>query len=239
MPNFFQNLHKKIFWGLTVCSMLFVFLAVITNVGVDITPEDKSTFSSIKIPLPVSPPTSSLSFNDQINLIRALQAEVFVRAPFIEGDAGIPLYRPREPKDLFQYQRGLCFDRSRTIDKLLNFYGFKTRHIYILYKNNRSFIRALFSYGHPSHAVTEVMTSKGWMLVDSNFLWVGLTDADVPINAYQTQFNIDKFKNIPVNFHNPYWTIVGFYSKRGQFYKPYLPFPELNWPTFFNWLIND
>ncbi len=218
---------------------IFIALAVITNVSTEITPDDKEAFEVIAIPAPVAPPTQSLTFDGQIKLIKALQAEVFDQAPLLPDDKGIPLYQDREPRDLFKYKHGLCFDRSRTLDKLLSYYGFETRHVYVLYKENRSFFGALFAYAHPSHAVTEVKTSKGWMLVDSNDPWIAVTVADQPIDTYQTQFHFDHIPETPAYFKKPYWVIVGLYSKRGQFYKPFIPFPQLNWPTFFRWVNNS
>lgn len=231
-----KNFRKKVGWAIAIGLALFIALAVISNVSTEITPDDQNVFASINVPLSIKPPTQSLTFEGQIKLIRVLQAEVFERAPLLPDDPGIPLYQAREPKDLFKYRHGLCFDRSRTLDKLINYYGFETRHVYILYKENRSFIGALLAYGHPSHAVTEVKTTKGWMLVDSNEPWVAVTNTNNPINTYQAQFHIDELADIPDYFKKPYWVIVGLYSKRGQFYKPYIPFPQMNWPTFFHWV---
>jgi hypothetical protein len=233
-----KNFGKKVAFAIAIGLVLFMVLAVVSNVPTEITRDDQEAFASINIPLPIKPPTQSLTFEGQIKLIRALQAEVFERAPLLPDDPGIPLYEAREPKNLFKYRHGLCFDRSRTLDKLLNYYGFETRHTYVLYKENRSFIGALFTYGHPSHAVTEVKTSKGWMLVDSNDPWVAVTNANNPINTYLAQFHVDELAGIPDYFKKPYWVIVGLYSKRGQLYKPFVPFPQLNWPTFFYWVNN-
>ncbi len=229
---------KKILWAAVIGLCIFVSLAVINNVSVEITQDDRTTFSTISIPIPAKPTTQTLTYDAQIALIRKLQAEVFERAPLLPGDTGIPLYENREPKDLFKHRHGLCFDRSRSLDKLLNYYRFETRHVYILYKENKSFLGALLGYAHPSHAVTEVKTSKGWLLVDSNDPWIALTNGGEPVDAYQAQFHVNEFANMPEYFKKPYWVIVGLYSKRGQFYSSYSPFPELNWPTFFHWLKN-
>jgi hypothetical protein len=233
-----KNFRKKIAFAMVFGLAFFIALAFISNVSTEITRDDQDAFASIDVPFPIKPPTQSLTFESQIKLIRALQSKVFERAPLLADDAGIPLYEAREPKDLFRYRHGLCFDRSRTLDKLINYYGFETRHVYVLYKENRSFIGALFAYGHPSHAVTEVKTSKGWILVDSNNPWIAVTNTNEPINTNQAQFHVDELSGIPDYFKKPYWVIVGLYSKRGQFYKPFIPFPQLNWPTFFHWVSN-
>jgi hypothetical protein len=56
---------------------------------------------------------------------------------------------------------GLCFDRSRTLDKTFEFIGLPSRHVYLLYRQDRGFWSELFHYGQSSHAVTEVKTNMG------------------------------------------------------------------------------
>lgn len=105
---------------------------------------------------------------------------MFEKAPV---GAGIPDLQPREPSDLVKRREGLCFDRSRTLDKAFEFIGLPSRHVYLLYRQDRGFLSALFHYGQASHAVTEVKTSKGWMFIDSNTEWIALTRDGQVVNA--------------------------------------------------------
>jgi hypothetical protein len=34
----------------------------------------------------------------------------------------------------------------------------------------------------------------------------------------------------------PFWAIRGMYSRKGHLYRPYVPFPEFNWPDFLGWI---
>jgi hypothetical protein len=119
----------------------------------------------------------------------------------------------------------------------INYLGFETRHVFLLYRENKSFLFALTSYGHPTHAVTEAKTSKGWMLVDSNTQWLALTRDCAPVNAAGVWQRFGEFDSAPKYFISPSWAIRGLYARKGQLYKPYIPFPQMNWPDFFNWVV--
>ena len=208
-----------------------VGLSAYTNVPTEITPEDIGVFEDIGL----HKPTAILSFNQQVALIRRVQQEVFIRAPLGEG---IPDYEPREPADLMRRVRhGLCYDRSRAFDKAFEFLGFESRHVYILFKQNRSFLGAALHHGQASHAVTEVKTSKGWMLVDSNTEWIALTRQGEPVNADAVWRRYSEFDKAPEYLNHPWWAIRGMYSRKGHLYPPYLPFPEFNWADFGGWII--
>jgi len=213
-----------------VALVLFMALASYTNVPTDVTPLDQQTFAEIGIVKPVAP----LSFEQEIALIRKVQAVIFIRAPF--GD-GIPEYEEREPSDLMRAGHGLCYDRSRAFDKAFGYLGFESRHVYLLYKENQSLIGALFHYGQSSHAVTEVKTSKGWLFVDSNTPWIALNRNGEPVNADDVWRRFNEFENAPTYLRDPWWAIRGMYSRKGHLYAPYVPFPEFNWVDFLDWMV--
>ena len=209
-----------------------VITSAVTNVSTHVTGEDRLVFELFYGQNSISSPEG---FNDQIQLISNLQKKAFEAAPV---GSGIPEYQEREPQELIRAKQGLCYDRSRTLDKLLSFVGFKTRHVYLLYKQDRSFLSAISHYGQESHAVTEVKTAKGWMLVDSNTPWLAITRGGEPVSADVVWKLYDEFKDPPTYFKEPYWAIRGMYSRKGHLYKPYIYFPEFNWPTFFEWVIH-
>ncbi len=218
---------------LVVLALLLTTLAALatyTNVPTAVTAADKAVFASLGIQKLSEP----LPFDQEIALIRRVQQEVFKRAPL--GD-GIPEYEAREPADLMRYGQGLCFDRSRTFDKAFSYLGMPSRHVYLLYRENRSFLGALFRYGQSSHAVTEVKTSRGWMFVDSNTEWIALTRNGEPVDADEVWKRYPEFDNAPRYLSEAWWAIRGMYSRKGQFYGAGLPFPELNWPDFASWLV--
>lgn len=215
--------------GLLLC--VFVSLVLITNVPTRLTAEDIAVFEKdlglMALPRP-------LTYEDEIRTIRIVQARVFAKAPFGEG---IPDYEPREPSDLMKYGRGLCYDRSRTLDKALAYMGFKTRHVFLLYRKELSLRESLFRRGHPSHAVTEVKTSRGWLYVDSNQPWIAVNRTGQPVGAGGIWKHFDEFDGAPEYVRGPWWAIRGLYSRKGAFYAPYLPLPQLNWLDFVEWVI--
>ena len=229
-----RRIEKGFNWLLSIELLLLtilISLATYTNVPTLPDKEDKYIFNNLGMSEGAA---SGASFQDQLAMIRQVQTEVFKKAPLGNG---IPNYKPREPADLMRYGQGLCYDRSRTFDKAFNFLGFESRHVYILYKNNLPFWKAAFHYGQPSHAVTEVKTSRGWMLVDSNTQWIALTRTGEPVNADEVWKRITEFDNPPNYLINPWWAIRGLYSRKGQFYGAGISFPELNWPDFLHWFV--
>lgn len=221
-------------WLFALAALLIavlVCLAAYTNVPTRVGTESQAVFEEMGL----RRPNASLSFDEQINLIRKVQFETFKRAPLGQG---IPEYQAREPADLMRAGQGLCYDRSRFFDKALSYLGFQTRHVYLLYKEDKSFLRAVFHYGQASHAVTEVKTSKGWMFVDSNTPWVAVTRLGEPVNADDVWRRFAEFENAPAYLKDPWWAIRGMYSRKGQFYAPFVPFPQLNWPDFLGWVVN-
>lgn len=211
--------------------LVLVSLVIFTNVSTEVTAEDKAVFAEIGL----RKPNASLTFEQQIALIRQVQFAVFKRAPL--GD-GIADYEAREPADLMRIGHGLCYDRSRTFDKAFSYLGFETRHVYLLYKQDKSFLAAVFHHGQASHAVTEVKTSKGWMFVDSNTPWVAVTRQGEPVNATEVWRRFGEFENAPEYLNHPWWAIRGMYSRKGHLYEPHVPFPEFNWPDFLGWTVN-
>lgn len=225
--------------GLLALAFLIIniFLAAVTNVSSRVTASDISVFRTI---YRYDQTKESLNFDQQIRLIKGVQSSVLNLAPM--GDP-IPEFQSREPEDLVRNQSGLCYDRSRTLDKLYTWLGFEARHVYILYLKHPvtgealSPLRALFTYGTETHSVTEVKTHKGWILVDSNSKWISLTRDGTPVNASDVYGRTPDFDELPDYFNRPFIAIRGMYSRRGQFYRPYIPYPELNWADFFRWLV--
>lgn len=217
--------------------LLNLVLALATNVSTRVTETDERVFN---VMLGLEKPKPPSTFEAEIQLIRSMQGIVLRAAP---DDDPIDTYSSREPEDLLRSRSGLCYDRSRTIDKLLAWSGFETRHVFILYpdhpqtRQRLSVVRALTTIGTLSHAVTEARTSRGWIVVDSNSSWISLSRDGVPVGASDIPSMADSFSVIPGYFRGPYWAIRGLYSRRGHFYRPYLPYPELNWHDFLQWAI--
>lgn len=152
-----------------------------------------------------------------------------------------------EPKDLYLTQSALCFGRSRVIEKILRSSGFQTRHISLYStENTGSKIKSLFTRGIPSHAITEVLTKKGWLVVDSNDLWLSLDHQNDPIPLIEIQarlgkepisFNAGYLPHMNRIYNHPFTFVYGLYSRHGTFYPPYGYFPDVNYREFiFNFI---
>jgi hypothetical protein len=224
---------KKIYKSIVLVIIVLIFIMAYANVPVNITTKDAEVFKNLKITSEIA---RKLNYDEQILLIKEIQLEIFRRAPL--GD-GIPEYKSREPLDLLLYGKGLCYDRSRTIDKALKYAGFETRHVYLLYKENKYLIRALLTYKQTSHAVTEVKTEKGWIMVDSNQPWISISKDGFPIKTDEIYSKKDDFLYIPEYLKYEWWAIRGLYSRKGSLYSKWFFFPEFNWHDFFYWVVNE
>lgn len=224
-----------------VCLFILVLngvLALLTNVPTHVTESDGAVFRTT---LGLTQIERPLTYAQELNVIRQVQRLVMEKAPMGEP---ISEYESREPEDLFRKRSGLCYDRSRTFDKVYAWLGFKTRHVYIFYPvddeggKEASFLKTFFTRASDSHAVTEVKTSKGWLVVDSNSSWISVTKDGQPVDADHLKNHVNDFEDLPSYFNQDFWAVRGLYSRRGQFYRPYIPYPQLNWVDFGAWLVN-
>lgn len=121
-----KKINKIISLIFLLLFLIYGFLVVISNVATKVTNEDVNAFNAEGF---VSLRKPAL-YRDQITLIADIQSRVLDKFPINEG---IPLFSEREPVNLNLIRKGLCYDRSRYLDKIYQYYGFETRHIYILY----------------------------------------------------------------------------------------------------------
>ncbi len=152
---------------------------------------------------------------------------------------------PREPKDLYDTHAAYCSDRARFMEKALKSFGFDVRFASVYEKQkNLTLLGTLLTKGNEgahSHAVIEVKTEKGWMVVDSRTRWISLTADNTPVSLPMLQ-------NMTQKGHWPLWSgalkddmfflmkhdfyvLYGLYSRHGRFYAPYTPYvPDYDMP---------
>jgi hypothetical protein len=173
--------------------------------------------------------SAGTDFEAEVRSIAAVQDAVLKAAP---ESRAIAFSHEREPKDLYELKYGLCHDRSRTIEKTLAWLGFRARHVSVYSTREVPWYRALLSLHTDSHAVTEVLTSKGWMVVDSTRRWLGLEQSRRPVSLTQMQRgdthawapeSRDRMHRI---FTQSFVHIRGLYSRHGYFFPPYVPVPD-------------
>jgi hypothetical protein len=220
--------------ALAVVLAINLGLAFATNVDTEVTEADEVTFTTI---LNLERPTARLEYEAELALISRVQRLVLAKAP--DGE-GVPEYQRREPADLFRFGSGSCYDRSRTFDKLFAWLGFETRHVFLVFSEDpvtseRTPVwRSLVTSRSPSHAVTEVKTKAGWLVVDSNSAWISLNVRQEPVPAEDIGRRLHEFADVPAYFRTPHVAIRGLYSRRGQLYPPFIPYPDVNWRDFWS-----
>ena len=192
----------------------------------------KIYLSKIDIPLEHN------TFEDEIGIIKAVQDVVLNRSP--RGSLPIKCGISREVKSVYISRLGSCVERSRVIEKILRYVGFKTRHIgvFSIAKTNSS-IKSLLTEKIPSHSVTEVLTKRGWIVVDPNYRWIAidydnnyLSIKDIKLRVQSMETNFYKSKPAEPIFTQKFVYIYGLYSRHGKFYPPYNFVPDIEWSEF-------
>ena len=212
---------------------ILLFLVLSSNrVDNAITEEDKRFIPHYVESIP--PLEHNSTYTEELEIIKHIQDAVLTVAP---NNEGLPYNTEREPKDVYLASKGLCYDRSRVIEKILRYSGFNTRHISIFSTTKtRSAFKSLMTPGVLSHAVTEVLTKKGWLVVDSNHRWISIDRHGNPFSIAQIQLNIEGSDQIPWRhnpphkiYREPFTFVYGLYSRHGKFYPPYNFIPDVNY----------
>jgi len=134
----------------------------------------------------------------------------------------------------FRQKKGLCYDRSMLLEKFYLLAGFSVRHIYIYFDFNGKDVarRDFFKSYVSSHALLEVKTKEGWMVVGSNSNWIGLDtkgqvltigairdkliDGSLALNN-QPSYGLPFYQELPKPQAFRY--VYGLYSRHGGFLK--------------------
>ena len=216
-------------WGFILLFIAFTALVGYFNVNRALTNEDRY-YVKLYLPSVREGIAPSLSYEEQIKLIQQAQAAVHLRTT---GWKGITEGQPREPKQLYLGRTGMCYDRSRVLEKIFTYMGFTSRHLAMFARQpyQHSYNTVLFQHV-PSHAISEVLTSKGWLMVDSNDLWISLDSNRRPVsmpqlqNRYRRQEKINwatsVLKHDEAFYNNRCIALYGIYSRHGLFYPPYV-----------------
>lgn len=223
----------------------FILLLIAHNVDKKITLEDEQALKTMLSKAGYTPTLEKTSdiFQEQIKNIRIIQDSILISSPKL---LKIPLYQSREPADLLKTAHGQCSDRARSIEKGLKVIGFKTRFAAIFSREKTFTPPATMAidsgYDLRSHAVIEVLTSKGWLIVDTNSRWLSLNENNEPVSLSELQDIKDKpnLKWSKTNKGEFYWLlkgpftyVYGLYSRHGLFYPPFTPYiPDINWSEF-------
>jgi hypothetical protein len=133
----------------------------------------------------------------------------------------------------FNQRKGFCYDRAVLMEKFFAHYGFPFRHVYLYFgedgKSPTFF--SLFNKNTTSHALLEVKTKKGWIVLGTNADWVGLTANGEVLNTATLkkalkQHGEPKLQNDATKglcFWNgkgdTFNYVYGLYSRHGNFFR--------------------
>ena len=196
--------------------------------------EDRQYLHKMMAEAALAPLPPGADTGTQLAFVIGAQRAVQQLAPI---NRGLPLGQPREPKDLYLARYGLCYDRSRVLEKLLRLNGLETRHVALFSLREDGPLGFFLTRRLPSHAVSEVRTAGGWLLVDSNVPWVSLGHDGAPValaellrSGGQPVGGWDpRFAQMPAFYREPLLAVYGLYARHGYFYPPYNPLPDIHW----------
>jgi hypothetical protein len=137
---------------------------------------------------------------------------------------------------------GECYDRAVLLEKLMDYFNFKYRHVFIYYVRENGQLKVtepgdFLKAKTNSHALLEVKTSRGWMVMDSNTDCLGLSKSNEPMTMSDFRYLLKNKKPIDLKYSPTvgdisFWVkypnlkfVYGVYSRKGQFLKPRLPLP--------------
>lgn len=215
---------------LTLLLLIVLFTGSVDNA---ITESDKRAISQLG---PMIECAKTEDFKSELNCVQAVQNSIRnlipdQTCPSITNDLRI------EPESFIKRGYGCCYSRARFTEKALRFYGFKTRRVAI-HVDGPYGIPGTLMLKTASHATTEVLTSRGWMGVDSNEPFILITRSGQPLTFKNFKSHREELEQnpIPESFYQHEYTVVyGLYSRHGKFYGAPLPVPEF----IFNELINN
>ena len=228
-------MYKNLNFILLIFFITLVFILYIHSVNNKLTDDDyvfinKFVNTDIKI-------SQESTYLEELQFIRSIQNSVLTVAP---NAGSIPMNNSREPKDVYLAGVAGCSERVRVFSKIFKYYGFKTRQfsMYSL-KRPKSSIMTLLTPRVRSHAALEVLTKKGWLVIDPNENWVSIDALNNPLSINKIQHDIEN--SFYINWKKPpsdeiylhsFIYVYGLYSRHGRFYPPYNFIPDINYREF-------
>lgn len=140
----------------------------------------------------------------------------------------LPNERTREPIDVLRANTGVCFDRSRVIEKAARLAGFEARRVFLVYGG---WPRLPFP-GGPTHTLVEVRVRQGWVFLGtltpvSGFAGDGRVWAVKDLRADVAKGGGALKKNAWIEvMSTDFLPVYGLYSRHGGHFPPYTPVPD-------------
>jgi hypothetical protein len=167
------------------------------------------------------------SFENEIAFISKVQDSVVANITH----AQIPSKSFASIAYYYNNHKGYCYDRAVLMEKIFSYYNFSYRHAFVYFgKNKRSAgFWDLFKKNIPSHALLEVKTKKGWMVVGTNENVLGVDSNNEVMNLSILRRRLQTGQLTFVKKRTgiiPFWKdgvnfkyVYGLYSRHGEFFK--------------------
>lgn len=170
-------------------------------------------------------------FQSEVECIKSMQLAKHASVPKIKCAGWAETI---EPDEFLKRGYGCCFDRARLLEKALQTQGYDVRRVALYDTSVHGWLSA-FVPQIPSHAASEVKTSRGWMGVESNAKIVLVSEINAPMTFAQLYTETGRLHpDIPLNetYKKPMSIVYGLYSRHGMCHGLNLPAPEIHWPDF-------
>jgi hypothetical protein len=176
---------------------------------------------------------NDLDYSSKIQFIHSIQKKI-VDNPNL--NKMIEKNYDREPKNYYNIKPNICYDNSRVMQKIFNYFDIETTQLAIYSKaSNLPVLKLFFTPRIPSHSLTIVHIADKNLIVDStnNFISLDNDLNSIPINSIKQYYDINwKYAKPHPIFRNDYFIIYGLYSRHGKFYRPFWHFPDINLSEF-------
>jgi|GEM_PF-526785 len=170
------------------------------------------------------------AFAGEIAFINRIQDSVIHS---IQGyNKPIPKEKVGNIRFYFEMKTGACYDRALLMEKLFTRFGLQTRHIFVFFRDDETPTRTIdiLRKKLPSHALLEIKTSKGWMVIDTQTAWMGIDEQGNPLTLAELryQWKVGKKWDLLTNQQIPahllgihqngnFKFVYGLYSRHGGF----------------------
>ncbi len=217
-------MSKRRKWALALGALVLVgllYVGVGLRVDNAITDDDRTAIATLDVD---DECTEHTSFEAEFACIEAVQIAVQAIGEKRCPRRGVNV----EPLDFMARNHGCCYDRARFIEKALRHYGFETRHLALIQPYRGISLLDFVPLGQSSHATTEVLTSRGWLGVDSNWPLILIDDAGTTF-TYRDAIASEYFRDswVPQWFYRGELDyFYGLYSRHGFAFGIDAPGPE-------------
>jgi len=224
-------MKKKIIRYLLFFLLFLLLLFILFDSYPYTTKEDKIYLQAFLKDWKVSETPDSVhrSFEKEIEFISRIQDSVINQIRHEK----IPYDSANFIKYYYEKRKGFCYNRSILMEKIFDLYKFQFRHAYVYYYNSTAVSSLdILRRGISSHAILELKTKKGWMIVGSKSNWLGMQEDGSVMSLsvlkkklMQGQLKLNKTPTISHPFYfevesaSKYKFIYGLYSRHGRFLK--------------------